>query len=101
MIQIESEPLIGTFTTKPLPPLDLRVGPSTFDVTWFKSQSPKVRYYILLSFQYTKTFNVCKTNFSGYRVKIRSTEVVFNNEDMFIPTEEDQSVYTISLKVKY
>ena len=42
-IEVESEGLIGTFVSKPLPPTNLKLGPGWNQISWTKSPTPNVR----------------------------------------------------------
>ena len=43
--EVHSEPLLGAFTTKPLPPTNFRVEPEFGEVCWSKSATPRVTCY--------------------------------------------------------
>ena len=41
--EVKSAPMKGVFTTKPLPPSNLKVGPGNLELTWTTSQTQTVR----------------------------------------------------------
>ena len=41
-MKVKSIPLVGKFTTKPLAPTNIKVGPGPHEVTWTKSATPSV-----------------------------------------------------------
>ena len=41
--EVTSSPLNGVFTTKPLPPTNLKVGPGNHELTWTLSPTQSVR----------------------------------------------------------
>ena len=41
--EVKSAPLAGQFTTKPLAPSNLKIGPGKQEISWTRSPTPSVR----------------------------------------------------------
>ena len=79
--EVHSEPLLGAFTTKPLPPTNFRVVPETGEVCWAKSATPRVACY--------------KVRWKGMDEGSRAEEAIVHPE-----TKEETATCSFTLKVR-
>ncbi|XP_023343416.1 uncharacterized protein LOC111712896 [Eurytemora carolleeae] len=76
-IEVESEGLIGTFVSKPLPPTNLKLGPGWNQISWTKSPTPNV---------------------SMYKIRYKSIEEGSKSEEYLIGVEDDNDPCTCVLE---
>ena len=73
--EVKSAPLSGKFTTKPLPPTNLKIVADSNSISWTKSPTPSV---------------------SLYKVKYRSVEEGSQAEDVLVPLTQHSDLETQS-----